>query len=86
MHDKMSRTGHEASPLDDVISAQEASEILGLSKRQVTRLAESGQIEGKLPYGMFILVALMLTGVLWKLIGPIISSVMMIIQQLVGLG
>jgi excisionase family DNA binding protein len=44
----MSRTGHTASPLDDVISAQEASELLGLSKRQVTRLAESGQIEGKL--------------------------------------
>jgi len=38
------------------------------------------------PYGMFILVGLMLTGVLWKLIGPVISSVMMIIQTLVGLG
>ena len=48
MHDKMSRTGHATGPLDDIISAQEASEILGLSKRQVTRLAESGQIEGKL--------------------------------------
>ena len=35
-------------PLDDIISAQAASDILGLSKRQVTRLAESGQIEGKL--------------------------------------
>lgn len=38
------------------------------------------------PYGMFILVGLMLTGVLWELIGPVISSVMMIIQKLVGLG
>ena len=50
MHDKMSRTGHSnrAGSLEDVISAQEAAEILGLSKRQVIRLAESGQIEGKL--------------------------------------
>jgi Zn-dependent protease len=38
------------------------------------------------PYGMFILVGLMLTGVLWKLIDPVISSVMVIIQKLVGLG
>ena len=38
------------------------------------------------PYGMFILVGLMLTGVLWKLIGPVIFSVMMLIQKLVGLG
>lgn len=38
------------------------------------------------PYGMFILIALLFTGVLWKAIGPIISSVMMIIQKLVGLG
>ena len=48
MHDKMSRTGHRTGPLDDIISAQDASDILGLSKRQVIRLAESGQIEGKL--------------------------------------
>lgn len=38
------------------------------------------------PYGMFILVALMLTGVLWQFISPIILGVMVIIQKLVGLG
>jgi Zn-dependent protease len=38
------------------------------------------------PYGMFILVALMITGVLWRVIGPVIHSVMMLIQTLVGLG
>ncbi|MEJ2361356.1 MAG: site-2 protease family protein [Gammaproteobacteria bacterium] len=38
------------------------------------------------PYGMFILVALMLTGVLWRVIGPVIHSVMLLIQTLVGLG
>lgn len=38
------------------------------------------------PYGMFILVGLMLTGILWKLIGPVISSLILIIQKLVGLG
>jgi len=38
------------------------------------------------PYGMFILVGLMLTGILWKIIGPLISWVMMIIRALTGLG
>jgi len=37
------------------------------------------------PYGMFILVGLMITNVLWKLIGPVIHVVMMLIQKLVGL-
>ena len=41
--------GHsdKKSSLDDIVSTQEASEFLGLSKRQETRLAQSGQIEGK---------------------------------------
>jgi len=38
------------------------------------------------PYGMFILVGLMITGILWAVIGPVINSVMMVIQSLVGLG
>lgn len=38
------------------------------------------------PYGMFILVGLMLTGILWKIIGPVINGVMVIIQTLFGLG
>jgi Zn-dependent protease len=38
------------------------------------------------PYGMFILVGLMITGVLWKLISPLIYYVMTLIQKLVGLG
>lgn len=38
------------------------------------------------PYGMIILVGLMITGILWKLIGPAIFSVTAIIQKLVGLG
>jgi Zn-dependent protease len=38
------------------------------------------------PYGMFILVGLMLTGILWKIIGPVIYAVMMIIKTLAGLG
>lgn len=38
------------------------------------------------PYGMFILVALMFSGILWKIISPAIYTVMMIIQKMVGLG
>jgi Zn-dependent protease len=38
------------------------------------------------PYGMFILVGLMISGILWKIISPVIYAVMMIIQRLVGLG
>jgi Zn-dependent protease len=38
------------------------------------------------PYGMFILVVLMVSGILWKIISPVIYAVMMIIQRLVGLG
>lgn len=38
------------------------------------------------PYGMFILVALLFTGVLSKFIGPVIANVMIFIQRLVGLG
>ena len=38
------------------------------------------------PYGMFILIGLMITGILWKIIGPVIYSVMTIIQKFVGLG
>lgn len=37
------------------------------------------------PYGMFILIGLILTGVLWKMIGPIINAVMSIILKLTGL-
>lgn len=37
------------------------------------------------PYGFFILLALMLTGVLWKLIGPVIDGSMSLVIQLVGL-
>ncbi|MBI1422172.1 MAG: site-2 protease family protein [Gammaproteobacteria bacterium] len=38
------------------------------------------------PYGMFILIGLMLTGILWHLIGPVIHAVMTIIRSLTGLG
>jgi len=38
------------------------------------------------PYGMFILVGLILTGILWDLIGPVISGVMALIRTLTGLG
>jgi len=37
------------------------------------------------PYGMFILIALILTGFLWQVIGPIISDIMTLIISLVGL-
>lgn len=37
------------------------------------------------PYGMFILLALMVSGILWVAIGPIINSIMLIIQSLTGL-
>jgi len=37
------------------------------------------------PYGMFILIALILTGFLWQVIGPIISDIMVLIISLVGL-
>jgi len=37
------------------------------------------------PYGMFILIALIFTGVLWQIIGPIINIVMIFIQSLTGL-
>lgn len=38
------------------------------------------------PYGMFILLALMVSGLLWQAIGPIINSIMILIQRLTGLG
>jgi len=38
------------------------------------------------PYGMFILIGLMFTGILWKIIGPVITGVMLIIHSLFGLG
>ena len=37
------------------------------------------------PYGMFILLALLVSGVLWKIIGPVINSIMILIQTLTGL-
>jgi Zn-dependent protease len=37
------------------------------------------------PYGIFILLALMLSGLLWKGIGPVIDSIMFLILSLVGL-
>jgi len=37
------------------------------------------------PYGMIILLALVFTGVLWQLIGPVINTVMVFIQSLTGL-
>ncbi len=37
------------------------------------------------PYGMIILLALVFTGVLWQLIGPVINTVMIFIQSLTGL-
>ncbi len=39
--------GSEGSILDDVINAREAADILKISRRHVTRLAESGEIEAK---------------------------------------
>jgi len=38
------------------------------------------------PYGMFILVALLISGILWQLIGPVVNLVMLLIQNLIGLG
>ena len=37
------------------------------------------------PFGMWILFALLLTGVLWQVIGPVINSVMALIQAVTGL-
>jgi len=37
------------------------------------------------PYGMFILIGLILTGVLWQIIGPIINIVMSLILSLTGI-
>lgn len=37
------------------------------------------------PYGMFILVGLMVTGILWRAIGPVINSITILIQTLTGL-
>ncbi|MCK4742290.1 MAG: site-2 protease family protein [Sulfuriflexus sp.] len=37
------------------------------------------------PYGMFILIALIFSGILWKVIGPIINTVMRLILTLTGL-
>lgn len=38
------------------------------------------------PYGMFILIGLILSGLLWKVIGPIIDTVMRLVLTLTGLG
>lgn len=44
----MSLYGHrKGSPLDEIISAKEAAEILGITRRHVTRLVEAGLIEGR---------------------------------------
>lgn len=37
------------------------------------------------PYGMFILLALLVSGLLWRAIGPVIDSIMFLIQNLTGL-
>jgi len=37
------------------------------------------------PYGMFILIGLILAGLLWPLIGPIVNTIMILIQSLTGL-
>ncbi|MDT8404778.1 site-2 protease family protein [Sulfuriflexus sp.] len=37
------------------------------------------------PYGLFILLALLLSGVLWQVIGPVVNSIMLLIQTLTGL-
>lgn len=37
------------------------------------------------PYGMFILLALVFSGLLWRLIGPVINTVMIFIQSMTGL-
>ncbi|NNG13604.1 MAG: hypothetical protein HKM22_00420 [Gammaproteobacteria bacterium] len=37
------------------------------------------------PYGMFILLALLVSGILWQAIGPVINSIMVLIQTLTGL-
>jgi len=37
------------------------------------------------PYGMFILIALMLSGLLWQMIGPVINTIMALILALAGL-
>ncbi|WP_126454471.1 site-2 protease family protein [Sulfuriflexus mobilis] len=37
------------------------------------------------PYGMFILLALLVSGILWQAIGPVIDSIMVLIQGLTGL-
>ena len=37
------------------------------------------------PYGLFILLALLLSGYLWQVIGPVVNSIMLLIQTLTGL-
>ncbi|MCP4362711.1 MAG: helix-turn-helix domain-containing protein [Chloroflexi bacterium] len=40
----MSELGQKQPTKEDIISAREAAEILGITQRHVTRLAESGEI------------------------------------------
>jgi len=37
------------------------------------------------PYGMFILVALLISGILWQIIGPVIDITMLLVQSITGL-
>jgi len=37
------------------------------------------------PYGMFIILGLLITGILWQIIGPAVDAVMFVIQYLTGL-
>lgn len=37
------------------------------------------------PYGMFILLALLVSGILWQAIGPVVDGIMVLIQGLTGL-
>jgi Zn-dependent protease len=37
------------------------------------------------PYGMFVLLALLVSGILWQVIGPVIDSIMFLIHNLTGL-
>jgi Zn-dependent protease len=42
-----------------------------------------GRVE---PFGIPILLVLLLTGILWRLINPFISGILLLIQKLVGIG
>lgn len=41
------RKQRKVSPLNEVVSAKEAAEILGISRRHVTRLIKAGHLDGR---------------------------------------